>query len=136
MAGQRRHRLQRAAHDLCGRRQAVRRDRIGAMAECQEQAVARAGDEEPIQRHDDLRVRAVAGSCRILRPHPEEHWGRPWRPQCVSKDGDSPCPAPTCTYCCAPMAATTPEPPAWVLRRVSPRTMRARMMDTPRLVVP
>src|SRR5262249_24147018 len=54
----------------------------------------------------------------------------------VSKDGGSPCPALTCTYCDAPTTATTREPPALASRHASWSTMLAPTTATPRNAVP
>ncbi len=61
---QRRHRVQRPADDLRGRRQAVHRHRLGAVAQRQGQAGALGGDAQRLERDVDLRVRPVAGAGR------------------------------------------------------------------------
>src|SRR5262245_8502145 len=64
MEDQRRHRLQCAAHDLRGRRQAIHRHRVGLVAQCQEQAVPLARDAHRLAGDGDLGVRAVMAARR------------------------------------------------------------------------
>ena len=63
---QRRHRLQRAADDLLGRRQAIPRHRLGPVAERQEQADPFARDADGLAGDRDLGVRAVRKRTRRL----------------------------------------------------------------------
>ena len=57
VVGQRRHRLQRPADDLCGRRQAIYRHRLGPVPQRPQQARPLARHEERLERDDGVRVR-------------------------------------------------------------------------------